>query len=173
MDRCVRRRGIRSQARGFTHSQAVNVTMPHRRIRQWCVSGISFDKGWLLEVVMSQAINIAKAQEAIEDLWSPKVLGRVNDQYVKAARVQGSLTWHKHDNEDELFLVTKGRLKIEIEGQDTVCLGPGEFFVVPKGVMHNPIADDECWIVLIETVSTKHTGDVVIDRTRSIDEQLA
>jgi len=122
---------------------------------------------------MSDVVNILRAYDAIDDFWSPKVLGRVNDQYVKVAKLSGSLTWHRHDDEDELFMVMKGRLMIEMEDRDAVHLGPGEFFVVPKGVMHNPVAEEECWIVLIETVSTKHTGDVVIDRTRSINEQLA
>ncbi len=122
---------------------------------------------------MPDIVNIARAHEAIEQHWSPKVLGRVNDQFVKAAKIIGSLTWHKHYDEDELFLVTKGRLKIELEDREPIILEAGEFFVVPKGVMHNPVADEECWIVLIETVSTKHTGDVVIEQTRSIEEQLA
>ena len=122
---------------------------------------------------MSKVVNISRACEAIDQFWSPKVVGLVNDQYVKVAKLSGSLTWHKHDEEDELFMVVKGRLTIELEGQEPAHLEAGDFFVVPKGVMHNPIADEECWIVLIETVSTKHTGDVVIDGTRSIDEQLA
>ncbi|MGB6308231.1 MAG: cupin domain-containing protein [Steroidobacteraceae bacterium] len=122
---------------------------------------------------MSDVVNISRAYEAIDQFWSPKVLGRVNDQYVKVAKLSGSLTWHKHDEEDELFLVMKGRLTIELEGREPVRVEAGEFFVVPKGVMHNPIAEEECWIVLIETVSTKHTGDVIVDRTRSIEEQLA
>jgi mannose-6-phosphate isomerase-like protein (cupin superfamily) len=122
---------------------------------------------------MSEVVNICRAYEAIDQFWSPRVLGRVNDQYVKVAKLSGRLTWHKHDEEDELFLVMKGRLTIELEGREPVHVEPGEFFVVPRGVMHNPIAEDECWIVLIETVSTKHTGDIIIERTRSIEEQLA
>jgi mannose-6-phosphate isomerase-like protein (cupin superfamily) len=122
---------------------------------------------------MSEIVNIARSHDTITQHWSPKVLGRVNDQYVKAAKLSGSLVWHKHDDEDELFLVTKGRLTIELEAREAVHLEAGEFYVVPKGVMHNPIAHEECWIVLIETVSTKHTGELMIDGTRSIEEQLA
>ena len=122
---------------------------------------------------MSEVVNIARSHDAIDQHWSTKVLGRVNDQYVKAAKLMGSLAWHCHDDEDELFLVTKGRLTIELEDRDPVHLEAGELFVVPKGVMHNPIADEECWIVLIETVSTKHTGDLMLDRTRPIESQLA
>jgi quercetin dioxygenase-like cupin family protein len=118
------------------------------------------------------AINLAAAFDSVTEHWSPKVVGRVNDQYVKVAKVKGQLAWHKHDGEDELFQVIRGRLRIEFEGGAETVLNPGEFCVVPKGVLHNPVADDECWIVLIETVTTKHTGDVQTPRTKSIEEQL-
>jgi len=81
------------------------------------------------------------------------------------------LAWHHHENEDELFLVLKGQLRIEMEN-GAVQLGEGEMFVVPKGVRHNPVAEQECHILLIERKSTLHTGDVVTEKTRSIDEQL-
>ena len=117
------------------------------------------------------AFNLRREAEALTEHWSPRVLGRVNDQYVKVAKLKGELVWHKHDEEDELFLILKGRLTIQYEDGE-VTLGEGEFHIVPKGVMHNPVAEEECWIALIETVSTKHTGDVVHERTRSIEEQL-
>jgi mannose-6-phosphate isomerase-like protein (cupin superfamily) len=120
-----------------------------------------------------QSVNLEKAFTELKDFWSPKVVGQVNDQYVKVAKLKGQLVWHKHDEEDELFQVIKGCLVIQFEGGREVVLNPGEFCVVPKGVMHNPVADEECWIVLIETMTTKHTGDVVTERTRSIEEQLA
>ena len=107
----------------------------------------------------------------VTELWSPKVIGRVNDQYVKIARLQGEFVWHAHEDEDELFLVIRGLLRIQLEDGD-VTLRPGEFVIVPRGVRHNPMAAEECWVMLIETVSTKHTGDVVNERTRSIAEQL-
>jgi mannose-6-phosphate isomerase-like protein (cupin superfamily) len=122
---------------------------------------------------MLQSVNFDQACQSIHQHWSPKVVGQVNDQYVKVAKLLGSLAWHAHDEEDELFWVVRGSLKIELDGQESVVLSPGEMFVVPKGVRHNPIADDECWIVLIETVTTKHTGDVVTDRTRAIEDQLS
>jgi mannose-6-phosphate isomerase-like protein (cupin superfamily) len=117
-------------------------------------------------------MNIEQQFERVTELWSPQVIGRVNDQYVKIAKVRGQFTWHKHDDEDELFLIVKGRLKIQFQDGD-VELGPGDFHIVPKGTMHNPVADEECWVMLIETVTTKHTGDVESPITRSIDEQLA
>jgi len=104
--------------------------------------------------------------------WTPRVVGRVNDQYVKVAKLLGELVWHAHDNEDEMFLVVYGELRIELEGDRDVTLGAGEFFVVPKGVRHNPVAAEEVGIVLIETVTTAHTGDVVVERTVPIERQL-
>ncbi len=116
-------------------------------------------------------MNIEQQFADLHDLWSPRVIGRVNDQYVKIAKLKGEFTWHKHDDEDEMFLVVKGRLRIQFEDGD-VELGSGDFHIVPKGVRHNPVADEECWIMLIETVTTKHTGDVVSPLTRTIEQQL-
>jgi quercetin dioxygenase-like cupin family protein len=120
----------------------------------------------------NQATAILEQFSRITDHWSPKVIGRVNDQYLKVAKVQGTFAWHKHDGEDELFLVMKGELRIELENSDPVTLREGEFYVVPRGVMHNPVADEECWILLIETVTTQHTGDTITPLTRSLEEQL-
>jgi len=118
-----------------------------------------------------KAVNLFKELELVDDYWSPRVIGEVNDQYIKVAKLKGEFTWHKHDDEDELFYVLKGQLIIEYES-DRVVLNQGDIHVVPRGTMHNPIAEDECWIALIETVTTKHTGDVVTNRTKSIDQQL-
>jgi mannose-6-phosphate isomerase-like protein (cupin superfamily) len=85
--------------------------------------------------------------------------------------VHGTLAWHSHAGEDELFYVLKGRLRIEME-RETVELGEGDMYVVPKGVRHNPIADQECHVLLIERKTTRHTGDEVTEKTRSIEEQL-
>jgi mannose-6-phosphate isomerase-like protein (cupin superfamily) len=108
---------------------------------------------------------------SLTELWSPRVIAEVDDAYIKVARMQGSLAWHSHDNEDELFLVLKGRMRIEMEN-GAVELGEGELFVVPKGVRHNPVAEHECHVLLVERKSTLHTGDVATDKTRSIAEQL-
>jgi len=116
-------------------------------------------------------INIEQSFDQINEYWSPKVIGRVNDQYVKIAKVKGEFVWHNHADEDELFLVVRGRLRMQLEG-DEVELNAGDMYVVSKGVMHNPVADDECWVMLIETVTTKHTGDVDTPMTKSIAEQL-
>jgi len=116
-------------------------------------------------------MNLRREASLLEEFWSPRVLGRVNDQYVKVARIKGELTWHKHDDEDEMFLVLDGRLRIEFEDH-AVELGEGDFHVVPRGTLHNPVCDEECLIALIETVTTKHTGDKIIAGTRSIESQL-
>jgi len=120
---------------------------------------------------MKPVLSFRSELETVTDYWSPRVIGRVNDQYVKVAKLKGEFVWHKHDDEDELFHVVKGRLVIQYE-DETIELNEGDFHIVPKGVMHYPVAEEECWIVLIEPASTKHTGDVVSERTRSIEEQL-
>ena len=115
--------------------------------------------------------NLRFEAESLQELWSPKVVGELNDQYVKVAKVKGELAWHKHDEEDEMFFILQGALRIEYEGS-FVELSEGDFHIVPKGTMHNPVCEDECLIVLIESKSTKHTGDVVIEKTVSIINQL-
>ena len=120
---------------------------------------------------MGPILNFANELERVTDYWSPRVVGRVNDQYVKVAKLKGELVWHKHDAEDELFYIVKGRLVIQYE-DGVVTLNQGDFHIVPKGVMHNPVAEEECWIALIEPVTTAHTGDVVTERTKSVEDQL-
>jgi len=117
------------------------------------------------------SLNLKQEAAALPDYWSPRVLGQVNDQYVKVAKLKGDLAWHKHDDEDELFLVLEGELCIEYEDR-VVTLGAGDFHVVPRGAMHNPMCEEECLIALIETVTTKHTGDTQTAKTKTIDEQL-
>ncbi|MDQ0016828.1 mannose-6-phosphate isomerase-like protein (cupin superfamily) [Variovorax boronicumulans] len=108
---------------------------------------------------------------SLTEFWSPRVVAEVDDAYIKVAKVQGSLAWHSHDEEDELFLVLKGHLRIEMEA-GAVELGEGEMFVVPKGVRHNPVADEECHLMLIERKTTLHTGSTVTEKTRSLADQL-
>jgi mannose-6-phosphate isomerase-like protein (cupin superfamily) len=123
------------------------------------------------DCVMNEVISPADIASSLEQFWSPRIVAEVDDSYVKVARVSGTLTWHSHDSEDELFLVLKGRLRIEMEDR-AVTLGAGELFVVPKGVRHNPVAEEECHLLLFERKSTAHTGDVVTAGTRTIAEQL-
>lgn len=120
---------------------------------------------------MSTSTSPRQIAASLTEFWSPRVIAEVDDNYVKVAKVHGSLAWHAHDHEDELFLILKGRLRIELEDR-VVDLNEGDVYVVPKGVRHNPVAEEECLLMLIEKKSTQHTGDVVTDKTRSLDEQL-
>ena len=117
-------------------------------------------------------IDVAAELRQVHAHWTPRVIGRVNDQYVKVAKLLGELVWHTHDAEDEMFLVIAGRLRIQLPNTEEVVLTPGQFYVVPRGVQHNPIADEEVEIVLIETVSTEHTGDVVVEGTVPVVSQV-
>ena len=108
---------------------------------------------------------------SLTELWSPRVIAELDDSFVKVAKVHGSLAWHSHDGEDELFVILEGSLRIEME-ERTVVLHEGDLYVVPKGVRHNPVADDECLVMLVERKTTLHTGNEITDRTRSIAEQM-
>ena len=121
---------------------------------------------------MLKTSNLLEEFDHVTEYWSPRIIARVNDQYVKVAKLKGTLTWHKHEDEDELFHIIKGELTIEYENEK-VHLKEGDMHVVPKGLMHNPVADDECWIALIETVTTKHTGDIIMEKTKTLDQQLS
>lgn len=120
---------------------------------------------------MKQKVSPARIAESLTEFWSPRIIADVDDAYVKVAKVRGTLAWHSHENEDELFLVLKGCLKLEME-HEVVELGEGEMYIVPRGVRHNPIAEQECHLLLIERKSTLHTGDLVTERTKSVEEQL-
>ena len=120
---------------------------------------------------MSATVSPRKIAASLTELWSPRVVAEVEDAYVKVAKIQGVFGWHTHADEDELFLILKGHLRIDME-RGAVELGEGEMFVVPKGARHNPVADEECHVMLIERKSTRHTGDIVNEKTRSIEEQL-
>jgi len=118
-------------------------------------------------------ITFAAELEHVTEHWTPRVIAQVNDQYIKVAKLLGEFVWHDHPDGDEMFIVQYGRLVIQLEGADDVILNAGEMFVVPKGVRHNPIAQEECGIVLIEAVTTKHTGDLVVEGTIPIEQQVA
>ncbi|HEY3399633.1 MAG TPA: cupin domain-containing protein [Geothrix sp.] len=120
---------------------------------------------------MAKVVSPKAAALSLTEFWSPRVIGEVDESYVKVAKVHGSLAWHAHEHEDELFFVLKGRLRIEME-QGAVELGEGEMVIVPKGVRHNPVAEEECLLLLIERKETLHTGDAVTGMTRSLAEQL-
>ena len=113
---------------------------------------------------MVTKISLAEKFDRFSDQWSPKIVADLNDSHVKLAKVQGEFVWHQHAEEDELFMVVRGELTIELrDGQ--VTLGPGEMVVIPKGVEHRPVARDEVHLILIEPKGIRHTGDVVSERT--------
>ena len=107
----------------------------------------------------------------LTEFWSPRVIAELDDSYVKVARLKGSLAWHAHDNEDELFLILDGTLRMEYEDHH-VILNTGDIHVVPRGVRHNPVADEECLVMLVEKKMTRHTGSVRTEKTRDIEDQL-
>ena len=121
--------------------------------------------------MLPRVVSPKSIANSLTELWSPRVVAEVDDCYVKVAKVLGTLAWHAHDGEDELFFVLKGQLRIELES-GAVELHEGDAFVVPKGVRHNPVADQECHVMLIERKTTLHTGREVTDKTRSVLEQL-
>lgn len=120
---------------------------------------------------VTDVVSPARLAAALTEFWSPRVVAELDDTYVKVAKVRGTLAWHAHADEDELFYVLAGTLRIEMEDRDVV-LHAGDAFVVPKGVRHNPVADDECHLMLIERKSTLHTGSETTELTRSLADQL-
>jgi mannose-6-phosphate isomerase-like protein (cupin superfamily) len=109
-------------------------------------------------------INLQQKLASFTDHWSPKVVAELNGQHVKLAKFQGPFTWHHHEHEDELFLVVKGRFRMEFRDRD-VWLEEGECLVVPRGVEHRPVAEEEVHVLLFEPASTLNTGNVVNERT--------
>lgn len=116
-------------------------------------------------------INLREKLSLINDHWNPRIAAELNGQYVKLVKFQGPFTWHHHELEDELFLVVKGRFRMEYrddDGEKNVWIEPGELIVVPRGVEHRPVADEECEVLLFEPVSTLNTGNTDNDLTRKV-----
>jgi mannose-6-phosphate isomerase-like protein (cupin superfamily) len=125
-------------------------------------------------VLQQDPISLDLACSALQELWSPRVVGQVNNQYIKVAKIQGEFPWHTHDHEDEMFLVLRGHLRIGRSEADggSVSVLPGQFFIVPRGTRHNTSAEEETWIALIESTTTLHSGNEQTPLTRSIAQQL-
>ena len=115
---------------------------------------------------MIEKINLAEKGERVADYWHPRILAELNDSYVKLAKLQGEFVWHHHAEEDEMFLVLRGRLLIRLRDQE-IWLEPGEMVVIPKGVEHLPVAHEEVTVLLLEPKSTRNTGNVENERTRA------
>jgi mannose-6-phosphate isomerase-like protein (cupin superfamily) len=111
-----------------------------------------------------EKVNLFDKFASFQDHWSPKIAAEVNDHAVKLVKLQGEFLWHHHEKEDELFFVVRGRLTIRFRDRDVV-LEPNELLVVPRGVEHMPVAEEETWILLVEPAGTLNTGNVESDRT--------
>ena len=118
---------------------------------------------------MIKKVNLSEKFALIDEYWSPKIAGELNNSYVKLAKLKGEFIWHHHENEDELFLVVQGELVIELRNQKAKLV-EGEFIIIPKGVEHRPVAADEVQVILIELKSTINTGNVQNERTVKNDE---
>lgn len=116
-------------------------------------------------------VNLTEKLSQFTEQWSPKIVGEVNDSYVKLVKFTGEFVWHHHDREDEMFLVLKGRLLMKLRDGD-LTVGPGEFVIVPRGVEHMPVAEAETHVLLFEPRSTLNTGNVVNERTVPVLETI-
>ncbi len=116
--------------------------------------------------MLSEKVNLADKLAGFDETWTPKIVGELNGQYVKLVKAHGEYVWHHHENEDEMFLVVKGRLRICLRDRN-VDLQPGEFFIVPRGVEHKPVTEDPAEVLLFEPNSTRNTGNV--DHTYTIE----
>ncbi len=109
-------------------------------------------------------VNLEEKFQLFDEKWCPKIVGSLNESYVKIAKFEGEFLWHKHDHEDEMFLVKKGILTIKFRDKEEK-IGPGEFIIIPKGVEHKPVAEEEVHVVLIESKTTLNTGEKTSDLT--------
>ena len=116
-------------------------------------------------------VNLAEKFGSVHEHWSPKIVGELNDSYVKVVKLKGEFLWHHHASEDEMFLVTKGAFKMRFRDRD-VIVRAGEFIIVPRGVEHMPVADEEVDVVLLEPKSTLNTGNVRNERTLAELERI-
>lgn len=110
-------------------------------------------------------VNLAEKLASFSEHWSPRIVGELNGQYVKLAKLQGEFVWHHHEHEDELFMVIQGELTICLRDED-VLLKEGEFFIIPRGIEHKPVAEQEVHVLLFEPAGTRNTGNIRNERTR-------
>lgn len=116
-------------------------------------------------------VNIAEKFSAFTDYWNPRIAGELNNQYIKLVKFKGEFIWHKHDHEDEMFLVVAGSFNMELRDK-TITLNAGEFIIIPKGVEHRPVAPEEVQVILFEPVTTLNTGDQESDLTKYTLENI-
>lgn len=115
-----------------------------------------------------KVINVKDKFSLFSEQWSPKIIGEMNDSYVKIAKLQGEFVWHHHEHEDEMFLIIQGRLTIRLRDRD-LLVNEGEFVIIPRGVEHMPVAEKEVYLMMLEPKSTVNTGNVENERTVEAD----
>ena len=125
----------------------------------------------MMEPRRIEKVKLSAKFDLFDEHWSPKVVGEINDSHVKLAKLKGEFVWHQHEEEDEMFLVVKGRLQIKLRDGD-IFLEEGEFVIIPRGVEHLPIAEEEAHVMLLEPKSTLNTGNLRNERTVTHLEQI-
>ena len=118
-----------------------------------------------------EKVNINEKLGMFVDYWNPRVIGELNGQHVKAVKLNGEFVWHHHEHEDELFLVIKGKLRMEFRDK-TIEVNEGEFIIVPRGIQHKPVAEEEVHLILFEPANTLNTGNIENERTRKNLESI-
>lgn len=116
-------------------------------------------------------VNLAEKFSLINKQWEPKIVGELNNQHIKLAKLKGEFIWHSHENEDEFFIVIKGHLTIKLRDK-TIELSEGEFYIVPRGVEHLPVADKEAHVMMFEPIETVNTGNLESERTVTEVERI-
>lgn len=123
---------------------------------------------YFIKMNQNKPVSIQQKFSLFNDQWSPKIIAESNGQLIKLAKIEGEFVWHNHPHEDEVFFIKKGKLLLKFRDKE-IELKEGELYVVPKGVDHFPVAEEECWVMLIEPKGTRHTGET--DFERSVDEK--
>ena len=118
-----------------------------------------------------EKVSLSEKFACLSEHWKPKIAGEVNDSYVKLVKFKGEFVWHHHENEDEMFLVVRGTLRMKLRDRE-LTLNPGEFVIIPRGVEHLPVADEEVHVVLFEPRTTLNTGNVQNERTLPVLERI-
>ncbi|WP_409028922.1 cupin domain-containing protein [Gracilimonas sediminicola] len=120
---------------------------------------------------MKLPVNLTDKFKLFDEYWTPKIVEELNDQYIKLAKLKGEFVWHSHDHEDELFYIVKGQLKLKFRDNKEVILKEGEMYIVQAGVEHFPVAEQECWVMLMEPKSTLHTGSTKAEGSVAVEDQ--
>jgi mannose-6-phosphate isomerase-like protein (cupin superfamily) len=149
---------------GALTSASVAQEFPRASMQAWEQGKTIYLPNDPLKEICMETINLVQKFSLFQETWQPRIVGEINDAYVKLVKLKGEFVWHKHEQEDELFLVIKGRLVIRLRDGE-LRIGEGEFAIIPRGVEHLPVADEEAQVLLLEPKTTRNTGDVQDERT--------